>query len=416
MQHRGVCLSAMLLLLALACAPNTADPRRYQATLAGHAVMPALPLIDPPADAPVSLHSSGRWLADSGGTGEAPAFDGQPLHGHSGITRAPDGTYWMLTDNGAGLRSNSADFMLYLTRYRVDFDSGSFVRLETVFISDPSAEVPFRIVTAGTEPRYLTGADFDPESMQFARGSIWIAEEFGPYLIKLDRRGHVLAVHETWAGGKRVVSPDSPSARGAAGSLHVATSKGFEGLAVSPDESKLYAMLEGPLSERTTGPVESEDGRPYVRILEFDVQAESWTGRYWKYLLEHPRNAVGDFSLIDATSALVIERDDYEGAQAAFKRVYKIRMDEDHAGLAVPKIGYVDLMSIADPGALARKPLNNGSFAMPFATVETVAQVDDLHIVVGNDNNLSRTRGRDPQLGDDSELALLEVGSLLNAG
>jgi hypothetical protein len=39
---------------------------------------------------------------------------GQPLQGHSGIKVMPDGSFWVLTDNGAGSRYNSADYMIYL--------------------------------------------------------------------------------------------------------------------------------------------------------------------------------------------------------------------------------------------------------------------------------------------------------------
>lgn len=44
-----------------------------------------------------------------------------------------DGSFWILTDNGAGNKVNSPDFMLHLSRYNVDFKSGQFERLETVF-------------------------------------------------------------------------------------------------------------------------------------------------------------------------------------------------------------------------------------------------------------------------------------------
>ena len=68
--------------------------------------------------------------------------------------------------------------------------------------------MPFRITQEGTDKRYLTGADFDPESFQFAGGALWIAEE--PYLIKADLNGKVLAVFDTKVDGKVVRSPDAP--------------------------------------------------------------------------------------------------------------------------------------------------------------------------------------------------------------
>jgi hypothetical protein len=94
-----------------------------------------------------------------------------------------------LTDNGAGSKANSPDFMLYLNHYKVDFKTNKFTRLGTIFLHDPDKKVPFRIVHESTDKRYLTGADFDPEAFQFAGGFLWIGEEFGPYIIKADLNG-----------------------------------------------------------------------------------------------------------------------------------------------------------------------------------------------------------------------------------
>jgi len=43
-----------------------------------------------------------------------------------------------------------------------------------VFLHDPDFKVPFRISWDATDSRYLTGADFDLESIQRFEDSIWI--------------------------------------------------------------------------------------------------------------------------------------------------------------------------------------------------------------------------------------------------
>lgn len=441
---------------ALACAaalsPAAQAQQAYPATLAGHAVLPALTLIAPPADAPADLRMAGKFttaqrtdqpgavMGLSGGrpTGIGLPFQGQPAQGHSGIKRMADGSFWILTDNGAGSKANSPDFMLYLNHYAVDFKSGRFERQKTVFLHDPDRKVPFRIVQEGTEKRYLSGADFDPESFQFAGGALWIGEEFGPYLIQADLDGKVLAVFETQADGKTVRSPDHPAVAmpgapdAALPAFEVRRSKGFEGMAASPDGSKLYALLEGPLWNAATKSNEMVDGKTALRVLEFDVQKKAWTGRHWKYPLEAGHHAIGDFNMVDATTGLVIERDNGEGTLdkacpagekrndcfhdlAKFKRVYKIEMTQANVGQAVRKIGYIDLMAIQDPNKLAKKPLTNGVLTFPFFTIENVDIVDATHIVVGNDNNLPFSSSRVPDQADDNELVLLEVGELLRA-
>ncbi|MCJ0765744.1 esterase-like activity of phytase family protein [Variovorax terrae] len=423
----------------------------YPATLAGHAVLPAQSFVPAPKDAPADLQVSGKFTTgkrvekpssvegQSAGrpTGVSLPFKGQPLQGHSGIKKMADGSFWVLTDNGAGSKANSPDFMLYLNHYKVDFKSGQFQRLKTVFLHDPDKKVPFRIVHEGTKQRYLTGSDFDTESFQFAGGALWIGDEFGPFLIKADLNGKVLAVFDTLVDGKVVRSPDhpavtTPGAPGGAVDFQVKRSKGFEGMASSPDGSKLYALLEGPLWNAEAKDYERVDGKEALRVLEFDVKAGQWSGRSWKYPLEANGYAIGDFNMIDATTGLIIERDNGEGTAdkacpegqkrsdcfhdlARFKRVYKIELSDANVGQPVRKIGYIDLMAIQDPNKLARKPLNGGVLTFPFFTIENVDVVDASHIVVGNDNNLPFSSSREPNKADDNELILLEVGEFLKA-
>ena len=374
-------------------------------------------------------------------TGISVPFGGQPLQGHSGIKRMNDGSYWVLTDNGFGSKANSPDAMLYLNRYNIDFKSGELNRLQTIFLHDPDKKVPFRIVHEGTQKRYLTGSDFDTESFQFAGGALWIGDELGPWLIKADISGKVLGVFETMVDGKPARSPDhpmisTPATPNGTVDFTIRRSRGFEGMASSPDGKKLYAMLEGPVWDTAAKDWEKLGGKEYLRVLEFDVATEKWTGRFWKYVLEANGLAIGDFNMIDATTALVIERDNGEGtldkacptvggaiqrADNCFhdlpklKRIYKIEMTEANVNNPVRKIGYIDLLAIDDPQNLARKPKQDGKLALPFFTIENVDIVDAEHIIVGNDNNLPFSSSRDPNEADDNEFVLLRVPQLLQA-
>jgi len=327
--------------------------------------------------------------------------------------------------------------MLYLTQYDIDFKTGKANPLKTVFFHDPNKIIPFHIINESTDKRYLTGSDFDPESFQFADGALWVGEEFGPYLIKMDLDGKVLALFETEVNGKKVVSPDhyqvtTPSKPMDKVSFQVNRSKGFEGMASSPDGSELYPMLEGALWDEEKQDYESVDGKRAARILEFDVKKQQWTGRSWLYVFEDNQNAIGDFNLIDDTHGLIIERDNGEGTAdkacaegatdtkncfsnlAKFKRVYRIEFSDKNQGAAVDKQAYIDLMNIKDPNKVARKPLNDGVFTFPFFTIENVDVVDNEHIIVGNDNNYPFSSSREPNQADDNEFILLKVPELLN--
>jgi len=346
-----------------------------------------------------------------------------------------DGTFWVLTDNGYGSKANSPDAMLMFHQVRVDWKSGGVTLLRTVFLHDPDRKVPFAIVNEGTTKRYLTGADFDPESMQFVGDSVWFGDELGPYLVRTDRNGKVLAVYETLLDGRVLRSPDhytvtTPAVPGAF-TTPVRRSRGYEGMAASKDGRFLYPLLEGPLWIEAEKRWEGKDGREFLRILEFDVAKGEWTGRSWKYLLEANGNNIGDFNMIDADTGLIIERDNGEGTAdeacngpprpdcqnvpAKFKRVYKVSLADADAEGFVKKIGFIDLMDIDDPKGVAKRGGKGGKFTFPFVTIEDVDVVDADHIVVANDNNLPYSSGRKVGVQDDNEFILLRVPELLRA-
>ncbi len=440
--------------LFLLAAPAFADEVAFPAKLVSHAILPANTIIAAPADAPAHLKTSGKFTtADrkrAEGLGTVPGkdgvrptglsmpFDGQAVQGFSGIKAMEDGTFWSLSDNGFGSKINSSDSMLMLHHLKFDWDAGKVERLETVFLSDPDKKAPFPIVMEGAEQRYLTGADFDVESIQPVADGFWIGEEFGPYILKFSKDGKLTEVIATKAGETDVKSPDNatlvvpanPTAKMPA--FNLKRSGGYEGLAMSKDGSKLYGLLEGPLYLED-GSVEKADGLTALRIIELDVASKAWTGRSWLYPLSEGGEAIGDFNMIDGTTALIIERDNGAGTAdkacadpkkpepncfavpAKHKRIYKIEMTDENAGKAARKIGYIDLMKISDPDNKKRQGGGEGFYDMPFVTIENVDVVDPTHIVVGNDNNLPFSAGRALDKADDNEFVLLEVGEFLAA-
>jgi len=446
-------LLAATTLLAVMPAHANGDGAEFAARIAGHVVLQAETFIDPPADAPEDLRISGKFangpvridaIGSSEGrsagrpTGVKLPFRGQPVQGHSGIKAMRDGTYWVVSDNGFGTKANSPDAALFLSHYRMNWLTGAIERIRTVFLHDPDRKVPFRVVHEGTEKRYLTGADFDLEGFQIIGDKFWIGEEFGPYLIRADMNGKVEAVFETMADGKPVMSPDhfrvtsQNPGQSMPAMVNLGRSRGYEGLAASKDGNFLYGLLEGPLWDGEKKDWEKHEGNQVLRILEFAVAEQKWTGRHWKYVLSPGATAIGDFNMIDATTALVIERDNGEGTAdkacpagqraencfhdlAKFKRVVKIEMNEANANAPVRKIGFIDLMKIQDPEKKARMPLNGGVYTLPFFTIENVDIVDEKHIIVGNDNNLPFSSSRHPNKADDNEFLLLEVEALLKA-
>jgi len=442
-----------LVLMSAAAQAQTAFPAKLQ----GHALLPAATFIKPPADAPANLSVSGRYLHADGrrrdALGSVPGiaflsgpkaprptdingpFEGQPVQGFSGLKWRADGTAWTLSDNGFGSKANSPDAMLMFHHVRPDWGSGRFEVLRTVFLHDPDGVVPFNIVNSATPKRYLTGADFDIESIQLIGENFWFGDEFGPYLIRADRSGRVTGVFETRVDGQLLRSPDhytvSAPALPGAFETPVRRSRGFEGMAASPDGRFLYPMLEGPVWSAQAKAWESRDGKQTLRILEFDVQQGAYTARTLRYALEVAGNNIGDFNMIDKDTALVIERDNGEGdpalacdgpprpdcfnVPARFKRVYKIDLSTPDAQGFVRKIGYIDLLDIADPKGVARLGRGKGKFTFPHWCIEGLDIVDADHIAVLNDNNLTVSAGREFGKNEPNEIVLLRVSELLRA-
>ncbi len=449
---KALLTSAALFVLFVSQA--SAEETVFPAKLVSHAILPANTIIAAPADAPAYLKTSGKFTtadrkrADELGsvpgkdgvrlTGLSLPFDGQPLQGFSGIKAMEDGTFWSLSDNGFGSKINSTDTMLMLHHLTFDWDAGTVNVEKTLFLSDPDKKAPFPIAMEGSDKRYLTGADFDVESIQPVADGFWVGEELGPYMLKFSTEGVLTDVIATKAGETEVKSPDNPTlvvpANPAAKMpvFNLKRSGGYEGLAMSKDGTKLYGLLEGPLYLED-GSVEKADGLTALRIIELDAASKAWTGKTWLYPLSEGGEAIGDFNMIDETTALVIERDNGAGVAdkacadpkapaadcfavpAKHKRIYKIEMTDENAGKAVRKIGYIDLMKIEDPDNKKRQGGGEGFYDMPFVTIENVDVVDPTHIIVGNDNNLPFSAGRALDKADDNEFVLLEVGDFLAA-
>jgi hypothetical protein len=426
----------------------------FPATLKGQAVIPAMSLIAAPADASPDAQMSGKFtgparngvtgsvMGDTGAqhgkrpTGISLPFDGQPLQGFSGLamTVLPDGNLLALSDNGFGTKSNSPDALLMVHQIRPDFAAGTVTVAKTVFLHDPDFKVPFRISYEGTTQRYLTGADFDPESIQVVGDEVWIGEEFGPNLIRATLDGKVISVTPTMMGDVTLKSADHPtiSAVSVMGKdWTVARSGGFEGMALQPDTQLLWAMLEKPLL--------GADGKPegtFLRAMAFDPVKGAWTGAAFKFQLADGATSIGDFNFIDATRALVIERDNGEGDPslkcagdpapdcfpnpAVVKHVVLIDTATLDADGFVRRIGHIDLMDIADPDGVNRQETVAkrdlaGKATLPFFTIESVMAVSGTQIIVGNDNNLPYSSGRKLDAAADTEYLLLDVPELLSA-
>jgi hypothetical protein len=427
------------------------------ATLAGHAYVPFNTVTHAPKDAGALFQTSGKFANDPRqrvekiGSVAANTFVGDPknprasggflpvkgqaVQGFSGIHSLGHGMFLALTDNGFGNKVNSMDALLMVHHVKPDWKTGKTHVLKTTFLHDPDRKVPFFIQNENSGKRYLTGADFDVESLQVVGNEWWIGDEFGPYILRTTHQGKVLGVIETVVDGKKFTGPDHyQHARPPVPTVlpfNVRRSGGYESMAKSSDGKTVFPMFEWPLWDAETKAYESHNGRPFTRILALDVASQQYTGQMWKYRFEQAGNVAADFQMVNAQVGLVIERDDAsEGMNptcpkaqrtdcfthpAQFKRIYKIDMSQVDADGFVKKVAYIDLTRIANPDSKAHLGDNAATFALPHLGPEGLAVVDAEHIAVVNDNNFPYSSGRTIGKPDHNEITLLNIKALMDA-
>jgi hypothetical protein len=379
-------------------------------TLTGWALLPANTFSDGP--------TSGQFAGAGAGGNPLPLVDLQPVQGFSGVLQGAGGSFRVTADNGFGTQGNSADTLLrnyaVLPDFRTatggsgtvsaaDWNTGAarnaFDAASRITLSDPKNLLSIKIQADYTHyynnaanplvdasiksGRLLTGADLDVESVrQDKNGNLWFGDEFGPYLVKTDASGVVQRREIALPG---VFSPQNEAVLNGSATSNLGGSGGFEGMALNASGDKLYTLLE----KTVTG-----DPAKSLRINEFSIDSESYTGLDYLYQLEGDGTAIGDMTAIDDHRFLVIERNGGTATSGTpFKKIYIADTTGVADGGFVTKTELVDLMNIADPDDLN----GDGStvFTFPFVTIEDVLILDANTLLVINDNNYPGVGGRD---------------------
>lgn len=356
---------------------------------------------------------SGAFIQEANGF--KPLFKGQPVQGFSAALKNADGTYMAMPDNGFGAQDNSADFLLRIYQIKPEFrtkaaGSGQVKVISHIQLRDPNKLIPFPIVNEKTSERLLTGADFDPESLQrTADGSYWIGEEFGPYLLHFDKDGVLLdapfGLPNPYEKGKELRSPQNQLNKAGINYVEplVARSAGFEGMALSKDGRYLYPMLEKPLIGDNSG---------QLIISQFDVEKKAYTGKYYLFKLDTKASNIGDFQMFSNDEGIIIERDASQNDLQGHKKLISVKFNQP--GQEIQRMLLVDLMKIDNPDLLYGKvregDIGTGKdFAFPFETIEDVIIENATTLTLLNDNNFPFSTGRNKKLADDNEVIQIKL-------
>jgi hypothetical protein len=416
MKPRGL-LAAALVISTLPAAAAYATEASAASTpmLAGRAVLPADTLAPGP--------SSGNFVTPQGVVnGILIPRPSQPVEGFSSIvTGRTAGEYLAMPDNGWGGKANSVDFLIRAYYIRPDFKtahggSGGVELRGRVDFRDPNHVIGFPIVNDNTQDRLLTGGDMDPESLQrAANGDLWVGDEFGPWVMHFDATGVLL--DPPYLNPLGVMSPNNPFLTGAPTHRN---SRGFEGMAISPDGRYLYPAFEGA----TNDDLATHPNRRW--IFEFDTVAKAFTSRMWSYQADAPtvdapgERLLADMWSLDDNQMVLIERDGGRGVTAKYRTVYVVdRRHVDHDG-NLRKTAVVDLTAISDPHRISLPAIHDGdigigkTFSVVCESIEAIYPLPDNQLLLGCDNNLPNT-GRNPSIADDNELIVVDVPGLLNS-
>jgi hypothetical protein len=182
--------------------------------------------------------------------------------------------------------------------------------------------------------RHLNGAQddlemrYDPEAIRVGpTGTVFLSDEYGPDVSEFDAKGkrlRRLPVPERFRPEKPASTPDKEMPpRNNRGRQ---PNRGLEGLAISPDGKKLYAILQSPLIQDGGLSKEGKRAGLNCRILEIDT--ESLKTRELVYPLTSSGNGVCEILAVNESQFLVLERDSHSGKDAKAKRVYLIDISD----------------------------------------------------------------------------------------
>jgi hypothetical protein len=245
-----------------------------------------------------------------GGFGSAIAYTGQ------------GNKYLLLPDRGPGDGANSYSCRFHLAEITVSTPGKiDFKLLKTTLLKTPEGN----LLTGLSKDFGPSGSRFDPEGVRVLKnGSILISDEYGPSVWLFDSTGKLK--HKFLIPEKFLIQNKSDHAEkefppfNKKGRL---TNKGFEGIAISSDQKKWLASLQGSLiQDRNPTDQNLKTNGDNLRFLETSIDGKHL--REIVYKMESAKNGVNEILAIGEEDYLVLERDGDAGESAGFKKIFRI--------------------------------------------------------------------------------------------
>ncbi len=244
--------------------------------------------------------------SDKSGLTDEKLEDGSPqnrLGGFgSGIAYTGTGNrYVMIPDRGP--LDGAVSYKCRLQFFDITLEQGKLQAnlVETVLLTDSTGESFVGLARALDKTKDGSPRRLDPESVRVGKtGTFFVSDEYGPVVYEFNRQGRLLRslnVPERF----RVPNPGADEKAEAQNKRGRAPNRGFESLAITPDGSKLYALLQSSLLQ--------DGGRNSrnVRLLEMDVAGGAT--REFVYRRANLETGMTELLAINASQFLVLERD-----------------------------------------------------------------------------------------------------------
>lgn len=248
----------------------------------------------------------------------------------SGIDyREQDGTLWMISDRGP--LDGATDYQPRVQVFGLKIEPGmpTPVRLElrsTIILRDDAG--PF----TGSGGAYDADAPpkndrrLDTEGIQLAsNGNLWTCEEYGLFIDEWTPAGlHVrrlepparFMVKKRGDAAMHELPPNNRSGR--------QSNRGFEGLSLSEDGSRLHALTQGVLLQDGALDAANERVGVNVRLIEFELSSSKT--REIVYVLDDAKHGLNEITTLAPGVCIVLEKDGKEGKKAKCRKLYRVEM------------------------------------------------------------------------------------------
>ena len=305
------------------------------------------------------------------------------------------------------------DFVPSIVKLKLN-DDGTFVTTEWITLKDSAGKtitgLSNPLKAAKTEAAY--GRDgkqlpFDPNGLdteglvRLKDGTFWIGEEYAPSLVHVAADGKIIerlvpqGLEGDLAGATYKVTGALPSIL-----TKRFLNRGIEGIALAPDESALYTIVQNPLANPDADAYKTAVA---TRILKIDLKSQQVVGEF-VYTLDPPTSfkqdksekqhdvRISELSVVAIDQLIVLERIakttklqaiDLAGAT----NILGTDWDKAETSPSLEQLAAADLAGKGVTPVTKKLWLDSSDYAELPAKVEGVAILDDGQLILINDDD-----------------------------